>query len=128
MGLFIVPQVHAPDETVFPINDGHLVYFWTADEFDQTTPVATIDITVASTDSISDATLQAALTSAIQQGNYDPSVWTFRASRGAEPSGAYSAVGALSQESTSGADLYIHAKCTSGGTTGGALDDIVIAI
>lgn len=128
MGLFMVPQHQAPDETVFPINDGHLVYFWTADEFDQDEPVATIDITVSSDKTISDAALQAALVAAVQQGNYDPSVWTFRARRGVEPTGSYATADSVTLETASGENLYIHAKCTSAGTNGGALGDISITL
>ncbi len=123
MGLYVVPQILAPDETVFPVSDEHLVYYWTADLFDTSGPVASAQVSIPSGATITDATIRAALQDAAHMA---PSSITARARIGSSPSGSYYALGAGEQESAGDGDLYIDIKMTSDGTYPVSIRPVII--
>lgn len=104
-----------------------------SDIFDTSAPVASIVIPCAADAIVTDATLRTALQRVVLGYHYAPEAWTFRAKRGASPSGGYSAAASLSQEATAGQDLYIDAKADVSaaglaGAAGAALGDIIIPL
>lgn len=123
VGLWRVPREEASDLTVWPGSALRPVWTPTADLFATTGPVASVQIQMPASVTVTAADVRSALSAAAVGLS---SGITARARRGAAPAGAYAAISALTLEAGSGDDLYIDVKMTSDGYAPVGLRPVVL--